>query len=214
MRTIKTLILALLALWGLPLRAQPASSTSLTVSGMTNPPPYQARVERVGGTGLLPANFAYISFSTNKFGFVMPEGFRLETENWDKVTLVSSDLRCFLTFRVLEYAPASQGDPDPIYCRQTLLDRHPNGKITEEFSLAAVSRRGPAYDLQWNAKGQVPRRVRALYIASEAGLLEFSLVSSPDKFEAGRQAFEAFLITFRVADISGRLNMPVLSDRL
>ena len=32
----------------------------------------------------MPADFAYVTFGTNKFGFVMPAGFRLETEDAPK----------------------------------------------------------------------------------------------------------------------------------
>jgi hypothetical protein len=60
----------------------------------------------------------------------------------------------------------------------------------------------------------VARRERVLFIPSAAGVLEFSLISSLEKFEAGRQAFNAFLITFRTPQADGRLIMPVLSDRL
>ena len=69
------------------------------------------------------------------------------------------------------------------------------------------------FDLRWNAAGTVPRRERVLLIPSDAGVLEFSLVSSLESFEAGRQGFNSLLMTFRAADADGRLNMPVLSDR-
>jgi hypothetical protein len=197
----------------LPLLAQPAGPACPPANGATNQPPYSTRLQRVGGPGLLPANYAYVTVGTNKFGFVMPDGFRLETESRQKVTLVSGDFNCLLTFRVLELAPGADTEPEITYYRQLLLDRHPGGKIVDEFSLAALSRRGPAFDLRWNA-GEVARRERVLFIPSAAGVLEFSLISSLEKFEAGRQAFNAFLITFRTPQADGRLIMPVLSDRL
>ena len=103
---------------------------------------------------------------------------------------------------------------DPAPYRSLLLNRQRGGKILEEFSLAAASRRGPAFDLRWNAPGPVPRRERVLFIPSDAGVLEFSLVSSLEKFEAGRQAFNSLSMTFRTAGADGRLEMPVLSNRL
>ena len=60
----------------------------------------------------------------------------------------------------------------------------------------------------------VPRRERVLFIPADAGVLEFSLVSSLDKFEAGRQGFSSLLATFRAAGADGRLVMPMLSNRL
>ena len=200
---------ASLAVW-----AQPASPADPPVNVATNRPAYLTQIKHVGGPGLLPGDFAYVTFGTNKFGFVMPDGFRLETEDAQKVTLVSADVSCLLTFRVLESLPPGTTELDPANYRDLLLSRHPGGKILEEFSQAAVNRRGPAFDLRWNATGAVPRRERVLLIPSDAGVLEFSLVSSLEKFEAGRQGFNALLMTFRTADADGRLNMPVLSDKL
>ena len=198
----------------LPAWAQPASPAGPPVNLATNRPAYLTQIKHVGGPGLLPADFAYVTFETSKFGFVMPAGFRLETNDAQKVMLVSADFSCLLTFRVLE--PISPGitELDPAPYRDLLLSRHPGGKILEEFSQAAVSRRGPVFDLRWNATGAVPRRERVLFIPSDAGVLEFSLVSSLEKFEAGRQGFNALLRTFRTTDGDGRLNMPMLSNRL
>jgi hypothetical protein len=172
------------------------------------------QVKHVGGPGLVPADFAYVTFGANKFGFVMPPGFRPETEDAQKVTLVSADFSCLITFRVLDAVPRGASELDPAFYREVALSRHPGGKIIEEFSLAAASRRGPAFDLRWNATGGVPRHERVLFIPSDAGVLEFSFVSSLEKFEASRPGFGAMLLSFRAADADGRLNMPVLSDRL
>jgi hypothetical protein len=115
---------------------------------------------------------------------------------------------------VLEPLPPGVTALDPAPYRSLLLDRRRGGKILDEFSLVAVSRHGPAYDLSWEAPGPVPRRERVLLIPSDAGVLEFSLVSSPEKFDAGRQAFSFLLRTFRATGADGRLEMPLLSNRL
>ncbi len=213
MRAIKFIVPFAAILASLPVWAQPASPADPPVNLATNQPAYSTQVKHVGGPGRLPDEFAYVSFGTNKFGFVMPAGFRLETKDDQKVTLVSPDVSCLLSFRVLESLPPGTTELDPANYRDLLLSRHPGGKILEEFSQAAVSRRGPVFDLRWNAAGTVPRRERVLLIPSDAGVLEFSLVSSLESFEAGRQGFNSLLMTFRAADADGRLNMPVLSDR-
>ncbi|MGD0260994.1 MAG: hypothetical protein ABSD29_14360 [Verrucomicrobiota bacterium] len=214
MRAIKLISLFAAAFSSLSLRAQLAGPAGPPANLATNRPPYVTQVKRVGGPGLIPANFAYVTFETNKFGFVMPAGFRLETQDTHQVTLVSADFNCLLTFRVLEPLPPGVTELDPAPYRDLVLSRRRGGKILEEFSQAAVSRRGPAFDLRWNAAGSVPRRERVLFVPSNAGVLEFALVSSLEKFETGRQAFNALLLTFRAAEADGRLVMPVMSDRL
>ena len=214
MRAIKLISLFAATLGSLPLRAQPASPAGPPANLATNRPLYMTDVKRVGGPGLITADFAYVTFGTNKFGFAMPGGFRLETEDAQKVTLVSADLNCLLTFRVVEPLPPGATELDPAPYRDLVISRRRGGKILEEFSLGAVGRHGPAFDLRWNAAGSVPRRERVLFIPSNAGVLEFSVVSSLEKFEAGRQGFHALLLTFRIAGADGRLAMPMFSDRL
>src|ERR1039458_9220594 len=187
MRAIKLIALFAASLASLPVWAQPASPADPPFNLATNHPDYLTQIKHVDGPGLLPADFAYVSFGTNKFGFVMPAGFRLETKDAQKVTLVSADLSCLLTFRVLESLPPGTTELDPALYRDLLLSRHPGCKILEEFSQAAVSRRGPAFDLRWNATGAVQRRERVVLTPSNAGGLEFSLVSSVENCETSGQ---------------------------
>ena len=51
------------------------------------------------------------------------------------------------------------------------------------------------------------------WISLTTTLLEFSLVSSLENFEAGRRGFEALFRTFRTTEADGRLAMPVMSNR-
>jgi hypothetical protein len=213
MQAINPIVLFAATLASLPVWAQPALPAGPPADLATNRPAYSTQIKHVGGPDLLPGDFAYVTFGTNKFGFVMPAGFRLETQDVQKVTLVSADLSCLLTFRMLESLAPGTTELDPAPYRDLILSRHSGCKILEEFSQAAVNRSGPVFDLRWNATGGVPRRERILFIPSEAGVLEFSLVSSLENFEAGRQGFNALLITFRAADADGRLNMPQLSNR-
>jgi hypothetical protein len=221
MRAIKLIILFAVILSSVPLLAQPAGSAGPLANLATNQPAnlftnraaYQSRVEHVGGPGLIPADYAYVTYKSSKFGFVMPAGFRLETQDAQKVTLVSADFSCLLSFQVLDPAPPAGLEEDPAFYRELLLKRHPGGKILEEFSLVAVSRHGPAFDLRWNATGAVPRRERVLFISTDAGVLEFSLLSSLEKFDASQRGFVTLLRCFRAAKADGRLEMPVLSDR-
>jgi hypothetical protein len=210
---IKLISLLAAALASLPLRAQAADPVGAPVNLATNRPLYSADIKHVGGPDLVAADFAYITFATNKFGFVMPAGFRLETQDAQKVTLVSADFNCLLTFRVLEPLSPVAPELDPAPYRDLVVSRHPGGKLIGEFSLAAAGQRGPVFELRWNAAGAVPRRERVLFVPSGAGVLEFGLVSSLDQFEAGRLGFSSMLASFRAAGADGRLQMPMLSNR-
>jgi hypothetical protein len=214
MRAVKLISLFAATLASLPLRSETAYAPGPPANLATNRPLYVTQIKHVEGPGLLPANFAYVTFGTNKFGFVMPAGFRLETGDTNKVTLVSADFNCLLTFRVLEPLPPGVTELDPAPYRDLVLSRRRGGKILEEFSLPAADKRGPAFDLRWNAPGPVPRCERVLFIPSNAGVLEFGLVGSLEKFETGRQAFNFLSRTFRTTGANGRLELPMMSNRI
>jgi hypothetical protein len=196
------------------LLAWPAGAADPAWSCASNPAPMRVEVRLEGGPGMSPANRAYVTAGTNKFAFQMPAGFRLETADPQKVMLVSGDFNCLLTWQILGPVPTGSPDLDPASYRELLLERHPGGKIVEEFNLPALGRRGPAFDLRWNAKGGAPRYERVVFIPALAGVLEFSLVGSPEKFKAAQPDFDLLLSSFRASDANGKLVVPVLSNRL
>ena len=162
----------------------------------------------------MPVNRAFVTCGTNKFTFLMPDGFRLDISQPRKLTLVSADLSCLLTWRVLGPMPPEGTPLNHALYRNVLLSQHPGGKILEEFSLAALGRFGPAFDLRWGASGGLARRERIMFIESLAGVVEFSLVSSLEKFEAGKQEFDAWRLSFRASDANGKLVVPMMSNKL
>jgi hypothetical protein len=180
----------------------------------TNPSPLKAEVKYLGGPGLMPVNRAFVTAGTNKFTFLMPDGFRLETSDPQKLTLVSADFNCLITWRIVAPAPPEAPAPDQALYRELLLNRHPGSQILQAFTLGAAGRLGPAFDLRWGAAGGLVRRERVLFISCPAGVMEFSLVSSLEKFDAGRQRFDAWLVSFRASDEHGHLAVPMISNLL
>ena len=179
----------------------------------SNLPPLRVEVRHEGGPGLLAAYRAYVKAGTNKFAFQMPTGFRLDKADPQSVTLVSEDYNCVLTWRILGPVPPGSAEL-PAALRELLLQRHPRGQIVQEFTMPALSQHGPAFDLRWNANGGMPRCERAAFMQSLAGILEFSLVASPEKFKAARPDYDLLLISFRASDAKGKLVVPILSDKL
>ena len=201
----------LLPFW---LPAAPAGAAEPAWNCASNPPPLRVEVRYEGGPGLIPTYRAYVTAGTNKFAFQMPAGFRLETGDPQKVTLVSADYDCLLTWRILGPVLSETPELAAASCRELLLERRPGAKILDEFNLPALGQRGPAFDLRWNAKGGGPRCERVVFIPALAGVLEFSLVSSPEKFKAAQPEFGLLLLTIRASDASGKLVVPMLSDKL
>jgi hypothetical protein len=210
-KRINLIAVTLLPLW---LLAGPAGAAEPAWSCATNAPPLRVEVRHEGGPGLSAANRAYVTAGTNKFAFQLPDGFRLETADPQKVTLVSADYNSLLTWRILGPVPSETPELASAACRELLMERHPGGKIIEEFTLPSLGGRGPAFDVRWNATGGGPRDERIVFIPALAGVLEFSLVSSPEKFKTAQPELDTLLLTMRASDANGKLVVPVLSDKL
>ena len=208
----KNLLFALVA--GLAFLQTPAARAAEAAPfWVTNAAPrLQARIVREGGPGLRTVNRAYINRATNRFALIVPDGYRVDYSDPQRISLVSTDYNSIITFFVNDYFPAT-GDADDSY-RQFLLTKYPKAFVGRQFSLAAGDTSGPAFDLQWKSEGGMPRRGWFGFMPARAGVLQFELISSPQKFETVRSDFEFVLATFRQSDANGKLNVPLMSDKL
>ncbi len=177
-------------------------------------PPASALVKFEGGPDLMSTYVAYITCGTNKFGFAMPEGYRLSVTDSNRVTLVSADMNSLINWQIIGPVPTNGVDSEVERFRSLLLSRHPGGKILAEFSLSAACQRGPAFEMRWSGPGGLERQELVVFVASPIGLMEFSLVSSLEKYGTARQKMNMALLTFRCSDEQGKLVMPVFSNRL
>jgi len=78
-----------------------------------------------------------------------------------------------------------------------LLNRHPGAKILDPFSREAAGHSGPAFDLQWVNAGGAEQSARVAFIPSLAGVLEFGLLTTADKFPGGKAVFDSLLAGFQ-----------------
>jgi hypothetical protein len=180
----------------------------------TNPPAFKAWVRVEGGPGLRTARRAYVSAGTNRFAFVVPDGFRMESSDAERAILVSPDLSCQIVFRILDPVGGVSTELDPAAYRELLLSRYPGAKILEEQSRTVADRTGPAINLRWNDVGHIAREGSFVFIPFEGQVLELSFAASPERFNAAWPGFYSVLLTFRASDRNGKLTVPMLSDRI
>jgi hypothetical protein len=193
------------------------SAAAVTVRGgeatnnWVDPRAFRATSRHEASKGQIPVDRGYITAGTNRFGFEIPNGFRLDVSSRDSVALVNRDNSCRLNFRVVNPVPRTAVEIGE--CKAAVLAEYPEAKIVEEFSQTAVGRNGPAMDLYVRGPVGTTHRVRVVFIPSDGGLLEFSVVSTADAFETVKHHFQTLLLTFRASDPDGRLTMPVLPDK-
>src|SRR5579863_9140330 len=104
MREIKSIILTPLSFFGLAFQLW---SGPLAESAPYNPyynpntTVQTATVSHEEGPGVLPADRVYVTAGTNKYSFLVPAGYRMETWANRQVALVSRDYNCQITFQLV-----------------------------------------------------------------------------------------------------------------
>lgn len=214
MRAIKRFDLIPATLCGCWLVTATAGAADPGWGCVSNPPPFRAEIRHEGGPGLAPIDRVYVTAGGSKFAFLIPAGFRVQTAEAQQVVLVSRDYTASITWRLHNSMLSESGEPDPAPYRALLLSRHPGGKIREEFTLPALGRHGPAFDFLWSAAGGGANRELVVFVPALAGVMEFGLLCSPEKFDAFRAEFDLVRSSFRASDASGKLVVPIISDKL
>ena len=188
------------------------NSVSQTVT-VTNEAPLMidVRVKLEGGVGQIPSSRAYITVGTNRFAFLVPGGFKVDTSDPERITLVRPDSACIISLRIHE--PTSEHGLTPTECREKITKEHPACSIDGEFSLAAGDSSGPAFEIRWKAQG-IRRSARLAYVPFRAGVIEFCLDSNPEKFGAMQTFLNDIMLTFRASDPSGKIAPTPIYDRI
>jgi hypothetical protein len=208
---IKTALLGiqLLLLATLPLRASDGN-TNVTAY----PWFFKTQVVTQSGVGEFPSRCACITLGTNKVAFLVPAGFRLDASDPLNITMSSDDYSRVFTLRVKTPLTTDTEPLDPDTYRDLLLTTHPRATIVAQFGLNAANQFGPAFDLRWVPRGNVDRTARVAFIPSKLGVLEFSMVSSPEKFGRAKAELSSLMLSFRASGPDGKLTMPQLSDKI
>lgn len=177
-----------------------------------NKPLWTTEIKTEELTGLSPVMRAIVSAGQRKFTFLVPLGFRVDASTDREITIINANYDCFMRVRSPGSAPHIPKKLDPEILRQLLLSQHPNGKILREFSRTAGGHAGLAFDLERNIMGDAIESVRSVFILSDAGLLEFKLVTTRNKFNAATFKFNTLLLSFSESK-NGKLEIAPLSDK-
>jgi hypothetical protein len=178
----------------------------------TNPPLVLVKVLSEGGPDIA-AQRAYVSAGTNKFAFLVPSGFRLDSSQDNCTVMHSEDYSSTLTLRMVDPLLISGQELGPALGTKLILREHPNAAFLQNFSLSAANRAGPALDFHWLELGAL-KYGRAVFIPWKDYVLEFALATDTDQFVANQRLLNTLLLTFRAADAAGRLEIAPLSDKL
>ena len=177
------------------------------------PPPMQVFIRTELPSVQPPFHRAFVTSETNKFAFLVPDGLQLHSDPLrGRINLSNVEGNRYISFSILDPSPSEGRQLNVDVYRDVVMNSFSNAKILEESSRVAAGHNGPAFDVQWMSAGIV-QHTRVVFVATGAGVLEFTASTSPDKFRALDSDFSLVLGTFSYST-DGKLEVPPVSDRL
>jgi hypothetical protein len=190
-----------------------SSTGSFWTNSLVSPRIFSTQVINQSGPGVFPNRCARVTIGTNRFAFLVPDKFRVDTSMPQQTMVVSPDYTRNFTFRLSPAFASEATEVDADTCRSTLQNEHPRAVIVSESGICAANHSGLIYDLRWCPTTNIVRQARVAYIPSPSGILEFNMESSPDKAAEARSDLTFMLLTLRMSDLKGKLELPSLSNK-
>ena len=201
---------ALLATCLMECRAGAGEATS---EASTNRPGLRAviRSEEIPDTtNGKPLQRAFFSSGTNRFTFILPEDFKLDASEPDKLMLTSPDYTCFMTVQLTHPGTDDAAVLTADFCRDLVLKEFPLAAVNNEFAIRAGNQGGPAYELQWKNSGGAQQRACVGFVPSLAGVLKFSMLSNLEPYPVNQAKFHCLLRSFQNNE-NGKLEVAPVS---
>jgi len=198
-----------------------AQPTAAPAPGTNALPAFDVKTVGEAAGGLGTFDRAYVTLGTNKAAFLVPKGYqlRVQPQQWT-ATLSEPDGRDYIIMRCYgprpgPPPPAGQPprEPDAESCETILLQRHPNSKVTDKFSMKVADAPGQAFELALRNSLGEPQLARAVFIPALASVVEFEMVGLAKSFDQSRAVLNSVLVTFRLAK-DGKLEIAPVSDKI
>lgn len=138
------LVLATLGSGASWLRAQDAPARPAATNAL---PAFSLKAVREGPEAFGPIQRAYVTLGTNRAAFLIPRGYEVHTDlqRW-RVTFTAQEGRATVAVQFYSppqtaqgqaASPATKRELKPESCLPIILQRHPNAKVTEQFTATA-----------------------------------------------------------------------------
>ncbi len=168
--------------------------------GHTNQPDLRILIrseELIDATNAKPLQRAFFSAGTNRFAFIVPEGFKLDASFPNKIILTSPDYTCFISVQLIDPTVNEAACLVAMASRNQAMEEFPGSTISNEFELRAANHGGPAYELNWKSSNGSTQRACVGFVPSRAGVLKFNLLSNLEKYPQSQMHFRCLLRSFQ-----------------
>jgi hypothetical protein len=190
--------------------AQPATPPRL---------PLQVAIEKEPIHTVEPYFRAYVTDQSgkrpaNKFTFVIPLGYQLQSgSSSNRIVLANRDGDRTITFSVLNAFTAPDAGLSIAACHTIAASNAPGAVFFNDSPCNLAYDKGRAMDLEWRTASDIVVCKHAVFLASPAGLLEFSVTTGKAGFREGQSSLDYLVKSFRYST-DGMLRFTPLSDRL
>jgi hypothetical protein len=188
-----------------------AADTADTAIAVTNQPALSVDVHAKVEGSFMPYRYAFVTAGMAKYTFLVPDRYRVDSSDPAKVKLISPDNACFITVGV-----STGGAISSINSSETLRafanTNYSDVEFLADQTVCAGGMIAPGVDFNWKADADIIRRTRTAFFPTTTGLLEFTLTTSPEKFQAGLNEMNLVMLTFRTG-INGRFDYVIGSNK-
>lgn len=159
----------------------------------------------------MPYRYAFVTAGSAKYTFLVPDRYRVDSSAPDKVKLISPDSSCFISVGVSTGgALASINSSEAL--RAFVNTNYSDVEFLGDQTVCAGGMIAPGVDFNWKADSDIVRRSRTAFFPTTTKTLEFTLTTSPEKFQSGLNEMNLVMLTFRTG-INGRFDYVIGSDK-
>ncbi len=175
--------------------------------------PLQVTLEQDRSQFVEPHFRAYVTMDSNQFGFRLPPGYRLTGDPASgTLTLANQPGNGSVTFTLNGSTP-TYGGLDVEALGNSLSNQFPNAEIVQQFTRNNTAGGGPGFDLQWKVSGQLVQCKRVVYIASPAGVLEFTATAGRTNFPGLQADLDYILMSFQCTTNGAKPKVSPIGDK-
>lgn len=206
----RNLLLHATVILGVVFRASAAETEDAAVAP-TNQPAMSVAVHAKVEGSFLPYRYAFITAGSAKYTFLVPDRYRVDSSDPTKVKLISPDCSCFIVVGI-----GSGGSVGSARTAETLReyarDHYSDVQFLGDQVVCANGQCVPGVDFNWKADMDITRSTRTAFFPTANGTLEFTLTTSPEKFQMGLNELNLVMLTFRTG-VNGRFDYVIGSNQ-
>jgi len=175
--------------------AQTNETEALTATN--NLPALSVNVRRDVADTYVPYRYAFVTAGQEKYTFLVPEGYRVDSSDPTKIKLASPDFSSLITLAIGTSGLPAGAKMESEALQAYILGRHPKATVKGTHAVGANGESAAALDYVWQTDEGIKRSARTAFIPTASGLMEFTLSASPDQFDVALGQLNLIMLTFR-----------------